>query len=120
MSKDNAAKWPRDVADGIGRERQNNSRHPIKGWKEEAIEDQRGKRVVDREIVPLERSPYGTCCRKPAFACPCEGVYRQMRGESITAGVCLADTAERGRFLSGFEKKRGHRPRLQGLNRASR
>src|SRR6516165_7861850 len=78
MSEDYTAERPRDVTDGICRERQNDSCQRVKRWKKKTVEDQRGERVINCEIIPLERGAYRTGRRKPAGARSCAGVCHQQ------------------------------------------
>src|SRR5689334_12319634 len=70
MPEEDSTDWSRHVSDGIRRERQNRSCQRIKRWEKKTIEDQRGERVVDGEVIPFEGRPHGTGCCKPAGACP--------------------------------------------------
>src|SRR3989442_12934903 len=71
MSEHHAADWPRQVADRVGRERQNSSCQRIKRWEKKAVEDQRGQSVIGCEGIPLERRSNRAGCCKPAGACFC-------------------------------------------------
>ena len=58
MAEDRGAQGAGEVADGEGAERRNGAQRRIGRWKEQLVEDERGCRGVDQEIVPLDRRAY--------------------------------------------------------------
>ena len=54
MSKDDPADGPSDEAQRIGREREHRTDERVELGKEQLVEDERGGRAVEEEIVPLD------------------------------------------------------------------
>src|SRR5438128_11064109 len=99
MSEHHAADWPRQVADRVGRERQNSSCQRIKRWEKKAAEDQRGQSVVGCEVIPLERRSNRAGCCKPAGACSCAAT---TLGRQIMVDHGFASSLD-GRLTSKIE-----------------
>ena len=54
MPEHEAAERARNEAERVGAEREQGADHGIEGRKEQLVEDQRGGRAVQKEIVPLD------------------------------------------------------------------
>ena len=55
MADDDAADRAGDEADGVRAEREQRADERIERRKEQLVEDQRGGRAVEEEVVPLDR-----------------------------------------------------------------
>ena len=55
MAEDDAAQRARDEADGKGRERDSVPMSGSTFGKNSLVEDQRGRRAIEEEVVPLDR-----------------------------------------------------------------
>ena len=55
MADDDAADRPRDEADGVGAEGGKRARQRVERGEEQAVEDERRRRAVEEEVVPLDR-----------------------------------------------------------------
>ena len=55
VADDDAADRPRDEPDGVGAEGGQRAHQRVEGGEEQAVEDQRRRRAVEEEVVPLDR-----------------------------------------------------------------
>ena len=54
MTEDDTAERPRNKAERKSRKRQQRADHRIESWKEQFVEDQRGRGAIKEEIVPFD------------------------------------------------------------------